>query len=38
VAKAVNGTKGVIDIYYRKDVKTDGKVALSGSTYGIPAS
>ena len=34
VAKAVNGTKGVIDIYYRKDVKTDGKVALSGSTYG----
>ena len=30
VAKAVNGTKGVIDIYYRKDVKTDGKVALSG--------
>ena len=34
VAKAVNGTKGVIDIYYRKDVKTDGKVALTGSTYG----
>ena len=34
VAKAVNGTMGVIDIYYRKDVKTDGKVALSGSTYG----
>ena len=34
VAKAVNGTKGVIDIYYRDDVKTDGKVALSGSTYG----
>ena len=34
VAKAVNGTKGVIDIYYREDVKTDGKVALSGSTYG----
>jgi hypothetical protein len=24
----------VIDIYYRDDVKTDGKVALSGSTYG----
>ena len=34
VAKAVGGTKGVIDIYYRTDVKTDGKVALSGSTYG----
>ena len=34
VAKAVRGTKGVIDIYYRTDVKTDGKVALSGSTYG----
>ena len=34
VAKAVGGTKGVIDIYYRDDVKTDGKVALSGSTYG----
>ena len=34
VAKAVNGTKGVIDIYYRDDVKTDGKAALSGSTYG----
>ena len=34
VAKAVNGTKGIIDIYYRTDVKTDGKVALSGSTYG----
>ena len=34
VAKAVNGTKGVIDIYYRDDVKTDGKVALSGCTYG----
>ena len=34
VAKAVNGTKGVIDIYYRDDAKTDGKVALSGSTYG----
>ena len=34
VAKAVNGTKGVIDIYYRQDVKTDGKVALTGSTYG----
>lgn len=31
VAKAVNGTKGVIDIYYRKDVKTDGKVALTGA-------
>lgn len=25
VAKAVNGTKGVIDIYYRYDVKTDGR-------------
>lgn len=34
VAKAVGGTKGVIDLYYRKDAKTDGKVALSGSTYG----
>ena len=34
VAKAVNGTKGVIDIYYRDDVKTDGKAALFGSTYG----
>ena len=34
VAKAVNGTKGVMDIYYRDDVKTDGKAALSGSTYG----
>lgn len=34
VAKAVNGTKGVIDIYYRDNVKTDGKVALAGSTYG----
>ena len=29
VAKAVNGIKGIIDIYYRNDVKTDGKVALS---------
>ena len=34
VAKAVSGIKGIIDIYYRTDVKTDGKVALSGSTYG----
>ena len=34
VAKAVSGTKGVIDIYYRKDIKTDGKAALSASTYG----
>ncbi|MBO4215068.1 MAG: hypothetical protein J5888_01890 [Bacteroidaceae bacterium] len=34
VAKAVWGTKGVIDIYYREDVKTDGKVALTGNTYG----
>ena len=34
VAKAVGGTKGVIDIYYREDVKTDGKVAVAGSTYG----
>ena len=34
VAKAVSGTKGVIDIYYRDDIKTDGKVALSASTYG----
>ena len=34
VAKAVNGTKGVIDIYYRDDVKTDGKLAVSGSSYG----
>ena len=34
VAKAVSGTKGLIDIYYRKDIKTDGKVSLSGSTYG----
>ncbi len=34
VAKAVSGTKGVIDVYYREDIKTDGKVSLSGSTYG----
>ena len=34
VAKSVAGTKGVIDVYYRKDIKTDGKVSLSGSTYG----
>ena len=34
VAKAVSGTKGVIDIYYRDDIKTDGKVALTGNTYG----
>ena len=34
VAKAVGGTKGVIDIYYRNDVKSDGKAALAGSTYG----
>ncbi len=34
VAKAVGGTKGVIDIYYREDVKSSSKVALSGSTYG----
>ena len=34
VAKSVAGTKGVIDVYYRQDIKTDGKVALSGSTYG----
>ena len=34
VAKAVNGTRGVIDVYYRDDVKADGKLALSGSTYG----
>ena len=34
VAKAVHGIKGVIDIYYRRDTKTDGKVSLSGSTYG----
>ena len=34
VAKAVSGTKGVIDIYYRDDIKTDGKVALAASTYG----
>ena len=34
VSKAVDGTRGVIDIYYRRDAKTDGKVALSGSTYG----
>ena len=34
VAKAVGGTRGVIDIYYRDDVKTDGKVALTGSCYG----
>ena len=34
VAKAVGGIKGVIDIYYREDVKRDGKVSLSGSTYG----
>ena len=34
VAKAVSGTKGVIDIYYREDIKRDGKVSLAGSTYG----
>ena len=34
MAKSVAGTKGVIDVYYRQDIKTDGKVALSGSTYG----
>ena len=34
VAKAVGGTKGVVVIYYGEDVKTDGKVALTGSTYG----
>lgn len=34
VAKAVGGIKGVIDIYYREDIKTDGKVSLAGSTYG----
>ena len=34
VAKAVNGIKGIIDIYYRNDVKTGGKAALAGSTYG----
>ena len=34
VAKTVNGTKGIIDIYYREDAKTNGKVALAGSTYG----
>ena len=34
VAKAVGGKRGVIDIRYREDVKTNGKVALSGSTYG----
>lgn len=34
VAKAVSGTKGVIDVHYRTDVKTDAKIALSGSTYG----
>ena len=34
VAKAVSGTSGIIDIYYRTDVKTDGKVSLTGSTYG----
>ena len=34
VAKSVAGTKGVIDVYYRQDIKTDGKVSLSGSTYG----
>jgi hypothetical protein len=34
VAKPVDGTRGVIDVYYREDMKTDGKVALAGSTYG----
>ena len=34
VAKAVNGTKGLIDIYYRDDLKADAKVAVQGSTYG----
>ena len=34
VAKAVAGTRGVIDVYYREDVKTSGKAALTGSTYG----
>lgn len=34
VAKAVSGTRGVIDIYYRNDAKADAKVAVQGSTYG----
>ena len=34
VAKAVGGTQGVIDIYFRDDVKTAGKVAVAGSSYG----
>lgn len=34
VAKNLDGTRGVIDIYYRKGTKTDGKAVISGSTYG----
>lgn len=34
VAKAVSGTIGIIDLYYRTDTKTDGKASVSGSTYG----
>lgn len=34
VAKAVDGIRGVIDIYYREDIKTDGKVALMADTRG----
>ena len=34
VAKAVSGTTGIIDVYYRDDVTSDAKVALSGSSYG----
>ena len=34
VAKSVNGTKGIIDIYYHEDARNSGKAALAGSTYG----
>lgn len=34
IATAVDGARGMIDVYYREDVKTDGKVALAGNTYG----
>ncbi len=35
VAKAVAGIKGVIDIYYRKDRKNDGKITLAADTRSI---
>ena len=34
VSTTVDGARGMIDVYYRDDVKTDGKVTLTGNTYG----